>query len=371
MLSFWERDAMLAAELIVVGGGLIGLQTALEYRARRPHDSIMVLERGLLPSGASSRNAGFACFGSLTEILHDIDTIGLDATLSLVQRRRDGLQRLRRRLGDEALGFEHAGGFELLTEAGLGALDRLDDANAILRPLFGADVFSEDEAGLRDSGFGPQAGSLIRNPFEGQLHPGKMMRALAKLATQRGIEIHTGVDVCGIEPEQDRVCLRTRAGMAFQAARAAVCTNALAADLLPDCGIVPGRGQILLTEAVPGLPWRGAYHLDRGFYYFRNLGQRVLLGGGRHLDFAAEATAELVPTTAIQSALEQLLRDTILPGRSACITHRWAGIMGFSPGRQPIVRRMSARIVLGFGCNGMGVALGADIAAETAALLLD
>lgn len=371
MLSFWEQDAMLAADLIVIGGGLIGLQTALEYRARRPNDSIKVLERGLLPSGASSRNAGFACFGSLTEIIHDIDVVGLDATLSLVQRRRDGLARMRRRLGDDVIDYEHAGGFELLTASGLAALERLDEVNSALRPLFDGDVFAVDDTGLKASGFGAQAKALIRNPFEGQLHAGKMMRALAKLAGEQGIEIHTGIDVDNLESVRGIVRVFTRSGMVFEAGRVAVCTNALAADLLPDSGIVPGRGQVLLTEAVPGLPWRGAHHVDQGFYYFRNVGERVLLGGGRHLDFAGETTGELVPTTAIQSALEQLLHEVILPGRDACITHRWAGIMGFSAGKQPIVRRVAQRIVLGFGCNGMGVALGANIAAETAGLLLE
>jgi len=51
------------------------------------------------------------------------------------------------------------------------------------------------------------------------------------------------------------------------------------------------------------------------------------------------------------------------------IAHRWSGIMGFSVDKQPIVRLLSERIALGFGCNGMGVALGADIAAQTAQLL--
>jgi glycine/D-amino acid oxidase-like deaminating enzyme len=71
----------------------------------------------------------------------------------------------------------------------------------------------------------------------------------------------------------------------------------------------------------------------------------------------------------IQTALETLLRETILPGRAARIEHRWAGIMGFAADAQPIVRMTSARVALGFGCNGMGVALSAEIAADTAALL--
>lgn len=369
--SFWEHDAMLDADCIVIGAGIIGLQTALELRERRPHDRIVVLERGLLPAGASSRNAGFACFGSLTELLDDFDTMGEAAMLTIVERRWRGLGLLRQRLGDAAIGYEGLGGFELLPDTHLAALQRLDEMNDKLRPLFGQDVFSVDAAALRASGFGPQIKALVRNPFEGQLHSGRLMRALAGLAAARGIEIHTGAHVVALTESGNDVQLQLagQRPLVFRAARVAVCTNGITGELLTGTGIVPARGQILVTEPIPDLPWRGTYHLDQGFYYFRNVGQRILIGGGRNLAFDAEATTDMTLTDTIQSALEQLLRDTVLPGRAVRIDHRWSGVMGFSTGKQPIVRLLSDRIALGFGCNGMGVALGADIAMQTAGLL--
>lgn len=376
-ISYWEQDAMLDADYIVVGGGIIGLQTAIELRARAATARIVVLERGLLPAGASSRNAGFACFGSLTEILHDIDTMGADAALAVVERRWRGLCRLRERLGDDAIGYEAFGGFELLPPAHIGALERIDEANAHLQRLFGQAVFTVDADGLRRSGFGTQVQALVANPLEGQVHSGRLMRALALLAARLGIEIHTGAEVQALHDEGDaiRVDVGGQSGssesraLSFRAPQVAICTNGITSALLPDCGIVPGRGQVVVTEPVAGLPWRGTYHLDEGFYYFRNVGERILLGGGRNLDFAAEATTDMALSEPIQAKLESLLRDTIIPGRPWRIAHRWAGIMGFAADKQPIVRRLSPRIVLGFGCNGMGVALGADIAAEAAALL--
>ncbi|HYD78849.1 MAG TPA: FAD-dependent oxidoreductase [Paucimonas sp.] len=372
-ISYWEQDAMLDADVIVIGGGIIGLQTALELRERLPRERIVLLERGLLPAGASSRNAGFACFGSLTEILHDIDAMGADAAVALVERRWRGLQRLRSRLGDDAMGYEDFGGFELLLEAQTGALRRLDEVNEHLHRLFGQAVFSVDAAGLRASGFGREVHALVKNPLEGQVHSGRMMRALAALAARHGIEIHTGAQVTALHDDGARVHVQveSRRGLAFRAPRVAVCTNGITGSVLPDCGIVPGRGQVLVTEPVSGLPWRGTYHFDEGFYYFRNVGERILLGGGRNLDFAGEETAEMALTDKIQAALEKMLYQVIVPGREPRIEHRWAGIMGFAADKQPIVKRVSERVALGFGCNGMGVALGADIAAETAALLND
>lgn len=368
--SFWERDAMLDADFAVIGGGLVGLQTALELRERCPRARIVVLERGMVPTGASGRNAGFACFGSLTEILHDFDLMGEAATLSLVEQRWRGLARLRQRLGDEAIGYECLGGFELLQDSTLPALHELEQVNARLHALFPWKVFHLDPSSLRTGRFGPSVKAVVRNPLEGQLHSGKLMRALATLAAQHSIEIHTGAEVEALNELGSQVQLPTSFGLNFRAARVAVCTNGFTRDLLPDCGIIPARGQILVTEEVAGLPWQGAYHLERGFYYFRNIGKRVLLGGARHLDLENEASADFVLTVPIQTALERLLRDTILPGRNPRIEQRWAGIMGFTANKQPIVRRVSDRIALGFGCNGMGVALGAEIAAQTADLLV-
>lgn len=372
-LSFWEHDAMLDADFIVVGGGIIGLQTALELRERRPQDRIVVLERGLLPSGASSRNAGFACFGSLTEILSDLELLGDAAVLAMVERRWRGLSRLRQRLGDDDIGYEAFGGFDLLFDSHLGALQRLDEANRKLQPLFGRAIFSVDHTALAASGFGPQVKALVKNPLEGQVHSGKLMRALAKLASARGIEIHTGAQVDTLEESggEVQVGVTGNRNIAFRAPYVAVCTNGITGELLGDTGIVPARGQILVTDEIPDLPWRGTYHLEQGFYYFRNVGRRVLLGGGRNLALDAEATTDMVLTPTIQSALERLLHDTILPGRKVGIAHRWSGVMGFAVDKQPIVRMLSDRVALGFGCNGMGVALGAEIATQTAQLLLE
>ena len=369
--SFWEQDAMLDADVIVVGAGLVGLQTALEVRARLPHARIRVLERGALPCGASTRNAGFACFGSLTELLHDCDTMGESATAALVERRWQGLRRLRARVGDAALGYEQRGGFELLREEELAALDSLDKVNALLRPVFGQDVFYADTAAPARCGFGAQVRVLVGNSLEGQLHTGMLMQALIRLAAQQDISLLAGVRVVSLEEGDGevRVHAAAPAPLTLRAARVALCTNGFTQELLPECGIVPARGQVLVTEPVPGLPWHGTYHLERGFYYFRNIGERVLLGGARHLHMAAEATSELAVTAPVQKALERLLKEVILPGRNPPIAQRWAGIMGFTADKQPLVRRVSERIVLGFGCNGMGVALGADIAGRTAALL--
>ncbi len=66
-LSYWEQESFFKGiDVAVIGSGIVGLTAAIHLKTLEPHSRIVVLERGALPTGASTRNAGFACFGSLT-----------------------------------------------------------------------------------------------------------------------------------------------------------------------------------------------------------------------------------------------------------------------------------------------------------------
>jgi hypothetical protein len=108
--------------------------------------------------------------------------------------------------------------------------------------------------------------------------------------------------------------------------------------------------------------------MDEGFYYFRNVGQQVLLGGGRNLDPEGETTREFGQTELIQESLTALLRQVIIPGIPFRIAHRWSGIMGVGPQKKPIVRKFSDNVACGVRLGGMGVAIGSHIGMELAGL---
>src|SRR5690606_18760232 len=91
------------------------------------------------------------------------------------------------------------------------------------------------------------------------------------------------------------------------------CTNAFAKQLLPDEELTPGRGQVLITQPIEGLKFKGIFHFDKGYYYFREIDGRVLLGGGRNLDFKGEATTVFELSSSIQIELERKLHEIIVP----------------------------------------------------------
>src|SRR3954463_11616076 len=129
MLSYWEKQSLLNYDIIIIGSGIVGLSAALSLKEKNAAKRILVLERGILPTGASTKNAGFACIGSLTEILDDLTTMTEDEVLQLVELRYKGLRRLRARLGDKEIGYGENGSYELISKQEEGCLDNLGKVN--------------------------------------------------------------------------------------------------------------------------------------------------------------------------------------------------------------------------------------------------
>ena len=99
--SYWERTAFTGgADVIVIGSGLVGLSAALHLKTQEPSLKVLVLERGFLPTGASTKNAGFACFGTVSEQLEGLKRSSDEEVAQLAGYKWRGLQRLRKNLGD-------------------------------------------------------------------------------------------------------------------------------------------------------------------------------------------------------------------------------------------------------------------------------
>src|SRR5690606_5707405 len=110
---------------IIIGAGIVGLSLAIELKERFPEARVLVLERALLPTGASTRNAGFACMGSATELLDDLSHSSEDEVVALFAARKKGLATLRNRRGDKQLEYTANGGFELISTKEYMVLDKL------------------------------------------------------------------------------------------------------------------------------------------------------------------------------------------------------------------------------------------------------
>lgn len=368
-LSYWElKNWFTNVDYTVVGSGIVGLHAALRLREKFPDSKILVLEKGMLPQGASTKNAGFACFGSLSEIIDDLKSHSEQDVVRLVQKRWNGLRLLRNRLGDATIGLKPNGGYELFLKEEDSCynecIKKLPFINKILRPLFKADVFAKEVDGF---GFGGIHENLIFNPFEAQIDTGNMMQALLKMAICENILILNQQTVTSYLDKGNGVEVAL-GDFSFLTKKLLFATNGFA-NALTNGAVKPARAQVLITEPIANLEIKGTFHLDRGYYYFRNVGDRILLGGGRNLDFDTETTTEFGQTEIVQNKLEQLLKEVILPNRNFEIAHRWSGIMGIGSSKNPVVSQLSENVYCGVRLGGMGVAIGSLIGQELADLI--
>ncbi|WP_405563822.1 NAD(P)/FAD-dependent oxidoreductase [Polaribacter sp. Asnod6-C07] len=365
--SYWElKEWFINLDFTIVGSGIVGLTCALELRKKYPKAKILILEKGMLPQGASTKNAGFACFGSLSEIIDDLNNHTEEEVFNLVDKRWKGLQLLCNNLGDKNIDFQQNKGFELFKNQALFEtyLSKKDEINKLLKPIFKEDVFS-----VSDNIFGFQKvhQKYIANHFEGQIDTGKMASKLLFKAQKNGIKILNNITLESFEENNNQVDLKTDK-MNFKTNQLFICTNGFASQLLEE-KVKPARAQVLITKPIKNLQIKGTFHLDKGFYYFRNINDRILFGGGRNLDFKTEETTEFGQTKIVQNELEKILKETILPNTKFEIEHRWSGIMGVGNQKKAIVKQLSNNVFCGVRLGGMGIAIGNLIGKELSDLL--
>lgn len=375
--SIWEKEALLSTEVLIVGGGITGLSTALSLKEIAPELQIKLLDASWFAQGASTRNAGFACFGSLTELLEDLAKLGEEGMLALVEQRWKGLQKLRSRIPDTQTEYRAVGGYELLRGDGSQsfALESMEDMNQRLKPLFpGEKVFQTASLPSAHRFGAPYDGELIFNPYEGHLHTGKLMQALFRKATALGVEIHTGLRVEGFASSGSGFKVRAAYGkeeeVAFFAHKLVFCTNAFTPRFFPELEIKPGRGVVVLTEPFEKLPFQGTFHYDAGYFYFRDFGNRILFGGARNYFMEQESTTRMEVPEKLLEVLNQHLEEVILPGAKPKIDMAWSGIMAFGAVKQPLVGQLQEGVWGGFRLGGMGVAIGSAIGEQLAEMVL-
>jgi len=369
-LSYWEIKTWLTdIDFTVIGSGIVGLSCALELRRLYPKSNILLLEKGTLPQGASTKNAGFACFGSLSEIIDDLQNHSEEDVLDLVLKRINGLKLLRETLGDKTIAYKEYGGYELFLKHDealfVSCVNHKDDINKLLWPIFKDNVFSFKENAF---GFSKTFNKIGYNKFEGQIDTGKMMEALVSKALASRIKILNNVQVEKLEDGNEKVHIATRE-FSFTSKKVFVATNGFANQLVEE-HVKPARAQVLITKPIDNLHIKGTFHLDKGYYYFRNIDNRILFGGGRNLDFETEETTEFGQTERIQNKLEELLQSVILPKTNVEVEHRWSGIMGVGNQKHPIVKPLGNNIFCGVRLGGMGVAIGSGIGKDLASLVL-
>lgn len=360
--SWWEKESMaFTRDLIVVGSGITGLSTALFWKRQHPDARILVLDRGFWPTGATGRNAGFACFGSAGELVDDLLHESEQEVRDRLRLRLEGLDLLRTELGEEAIGYRETGGYEIF--------DSTDDPH-YLESLAQMDRFSgwvEEVTGKPGSYEQRTVNGYpsIFNGLEGYVHSGMLMQRLLDLVIRSGVEVRWNTPVAKVA--SDGVVLED--GLELSAGKVLLATNGFTSTLSPSTRVQPARGYVLVTKPLKNLPWHGSCHYNRGYVYFRDLGNRLLIGGARDVDKASETSMENKINPRIRQWLIDFVNTRLYIDPGWEIDTEWTGIMGFGASKTPECFQTPEGVYVAAGLGGMGVATGMKLAQRTVTLL--
>ncbi|MCX7743225.1 MAG: FAD-binding oxidoreductase [Flavobacteriales bacterium] len=371
-LSFWEYETFLKnIDLTIIGSGIVGLTSAYLYKQKFPEKRVVVLESGVLPHGATTRNAGFACFGSISEILDDLKETDEESCFKLVKERHDGLLALLDLHGKSSIGYVQSGGFEIFFDNDEALFEecfsKMDYINKALKKYAGFDTNVFECIDLPKHWRIKAYPKIFFNPFEGQIHSGMLMQHLLKLCNKSGILILNGIKATTIEVNNNHVTIEANP-FDLKTSFVLVCNNGFASELLPELQVIPARGQVLVTSPIRDLNWEGTFHHYKGYDYFRNIGDRILIGGGRHIDLKNEYTSTMEITPVITDYLISVLKNHLIPEKEFTIEYSWAGIMGKGQSKQPIIKKIDDRVGVAVRMGGMGVAIGTNVARQAVEL---
>src|SRR5918999_4132757 len=322
MASYWLEEPALAQptrplggppDVEIVGGGVTGCSCALTLAAAGVR--VRLHEARTIAAGASGRNGGFALRGGSMAYHEAIAALGHERASQLWRLTENGLRSLAALAGDA---FRLTGSLRLAADkAELHAVRAEHDA--LLADGFAVEWLEPLPPQL------PRFSGGFRHTPDGAIQPARWVRRLAARAADAGADLR----------EHSRVESLER----LEAPVVVVATDGYTSGLLPglDAVVTPIRNQVVVTEPLDELLFPLPHYARYGFDYWHQLPDgRLLVGGCRDADTAAEATAVEGLTPAIQERLEAFVAELV--GYLPAITHRWAGIFGSSPHRLPLAR---------------------------------
>jgi glycine/D-amino acid oxidase-like deaminating enzyme len=367
-----EGDA--GADVVVVGGGYLGLWTAWQLKELEPDADVVVLEAGLCGHGPSGRNGGF-----VSTLWDDLPTLrarmGDGRAVEVCRASEHAVHAIGAWCEAQGVDAWYRAAPQLdvaTTPAQLGAWDGW--VRACREVGAGDGIVVLDRAGVRGVCDSPLfLGGVARSPAA-TVHPARLSLGLRQRVLERGVRIHERSRVTRLSSEAvaETPSGRVRAGAAVLA------VNSAAAGFAGHrLALAVASSHIVLTEPVPDvieeLGWTGGESISDCrtlLHYLRTTRDgRIVFGwGGGRMGFGARRHERLeIDPAAAATALERLV--AFFPQlRSRRVTHAWGGPIDVSPTHLPIFGSRGA-VHHGYGFTGNGVGpsyLGGEILARLA-----
>lgn len=328
-----------AADVVVVGGGLLGCWTA--YWLARSGVAVTLIERTAISWGATGRNGGFVRAGTAEGYADTVARIGREAALAVWQLSEAGQDLVGQVIAEEAIDCDYRTPGTLSLALDDAALDRmragLDSMPADSLP--GALLDRRGVQELIDTPLGPEIAGGLYFADGALLHSARYLAGVARAAQRHGARLClAGVD--GLDPIADGTIVRTSAG-AVRAGKVVVAVNAWTDELVPALAgkIVPVRGQILAYEPsrrvfTAGV---GASVSPTGEYWQQTLDGSIVIGGCRGDAPGGDlGVREMTPTADVIGSIAAVLPRLFPELAGLRVARRWAGLMAFTADYLPV-----------------------------------
>ena len=279
------RDKHRAA-VVVVGGGLAGVCTALGLAERGVRDVVLV-EANEIGHGASGRNGGFVFGGYSLGAQGLIDRLGLERARTLYQATVDGIELLRRRIKRYRIDCEPCES-GVLWANWFRKPDILLKQQQLMADAFGVNWELFDRQRLAERVSSPRYSGALFEPQAFHVQPLAMVRGLARAATELGVRVHQHSSVIGMTKGKDGIRVLGRE-FDIQTERLVIAGGGyLEGHFQPlQRAMLPIATYVMVTEPLGErldqcLHTRSAIYDTRfAFDYYRPLADQRILWGGR------------------------------------------------------------------------------------------
>jgi glycine/D-amino acid oxidase-like deaminating enzyme len=351
----------IVTEVAVVGGGFTGVSTAWHLRRRRPDLGVVLLEAGVLGSGASGRNGG-----QVLNWVNGVTPRDPDETRRIHGATRAGID-----LAEELAArhappgtFRRQGCLEIYTDP-----RRAEAAEAHVRELQAAGIPAEFLA-AKALGVAGACGAIL-DPLAGRLNGFALLQALRPALRESGVVVHEHTPVRRVRGGAE-LALETPEGE-VRARALVLATNAYTPALgFFRSGILPLHSHVIATAPLADDVWAGAGwgrwdgftdDFDRISYACRTPGGRLLFGGGGNPAYRYRFGGKTTAATQGGERAARFMRSVLaryFPAFAAVpVAERWAGTLALTLDRvcSMGVGGAHRNVYHALGYSGHGVAL--------------
>lgn len=319
------------ADVVVVGLGGSGL--AAIHRLLDAGLDVVGVDAGRTPGeGAAGRNGGFLLAG-LADFHH----------------------RARARFGGAAADLYRLTleAMDVLQDEAPDLVDRVGSLRVEDGPQGEADLDAHAAALSEDGLPGSRRRDGLWIPTDGVMDPYARVQRLASRALQRGARLYGAVDVARIASG----AVASRGGPSVEATAILVCVDGRLGALLPSVGGIVRTVRLQMLATAPTSPVASCAVYARGGldYWQQRPDGRLFLGGARDVGGPEEETERQEPSTRVQHALDRRLRAL---GIEVAVTHRWAGLVGYTGSGLPFVGPVADGVWAAGGYCGTGNVVG-------------